>query len=159
MGRRSRWPIWAGFLVFAVGIPLFLILRREQRTDELERWLDEAGYRKVSCPEDPFGRRDAAARCYAGKGDVTLILGERWQAETANVPKGSGLAQERYIGVAIPRVPSDAWLASWEKRLGYGGDDPIRVKRSGDGAIVVWRGLHRREEVEKRLAELERTLK
>jgi hypothetical protein len=162
VSRRKRQAIGVAVVFFCAAVPLFLVLRKRGRDEELERWLDRSGYVKAECPEDPFGRRDAAARCWAGERDgvgrVTLMLGERWQAETANVPKGSGIAQERYIGLAVPKA-EDAWLAAWQKVVGRGGDRPIRAARSGEGAILVWRGLHTHEEVEKHLAELDLSLR
>jgi hypothetical protein len=153
-----RW-VWVAVVVFVVAIPAFLILRKRRMADDLGAFLTEAGWTKTACPAtEPFGHRDMReVRCFAGRlGDgraVTLLLGTRWQSETANVPKGSGIAQESFIGFTL--AADDRWLDAWKTRLGRGGDDPIRVARSGDDAVVVWRGLHQRDGVIERLHDLE----
>lgn len=153
-----RW-IWVAVLVFVVAIPAFLILRKRRMADDLGAYLTDGGWAQAACPAtEPFGHKDMReVRCFAGHladgRPVTLVLGTRWQSETANVPKGSGVAQDSFIGVTL--AADDRWLEAWKTRLGRGGDDPIRVARSGSDAVVVWRGLHQRELVMQRLHDLE----
>jgi len=151
--------IWIAVLIFVVLVPAFLILRKRKMVEGLAEYLVQGGWKVVSCPAtEPFGYRDmASVECFAGKlGDgrpVTLLLGTRWKSETANVPPGSGIAQDSFIGFAL--AADDGWLEAWKTRLGRGGDKPVRVARSGEDALVVWRGLLRREEVEQRMRDLE----
>jgi hypothetical protein len=148
--------IWVAVVIFVLVIPAFLILRKKKMVEGLAEYLVTGGWKITACPAtEPFGYKDMArVECFAGVlGDgrpVTLLLGTRWKSESVNVPKGSGVAQDSFIGFALRA--DDATVEAWKAKLGYGGDKPVRVTRAGEDAIVVWRGLHRREEVEKRLA-------
>lgn len=151
--------IWVALVIFALVIPAFLILRKKKMVEGLAEYLVAGGWKITACPAtEPFGYKDMArVECFAGKlsdgRPVTLLLGTRWKSETANVPSGSGIQQDSFIGFAL--AADDAWLEAWKTRLGYGGDKPVRAARSGDDAVIVWRGLHRREEVVQRMKELE----
>lgn len=140
-----RW-ILVAFLLFAVAIPAFLLLRKKQRDSDLDRYLAGAGFAETDCPpaREAFGHADMnAVRCFAGKlaggAPIRLLLGTRWQSETANVPKGSGVAEDSFIGVEVARA-DDAWVARWRDRLGLrrgcsrtsrerGGQDGDRLAR------------------------------
>lgn len=150
--------IWVAVVIFVLAIPAFLILRKKRMVEGLAEYLVAGGWKLTSCPtNEPFGYKDMArVECFAGQlpdgRPVTLLLGTRWKSESVNVPKGSGVAQDSFIGFALRA--DDAFVEAWKAQLGYGGDRPVRVTRDGADAIVVWRGLQRREEVEKRLGEV-----
>lgn len=143
------------FVVFVIAIPGFFIIRKRRMKVELDAWLPEAGWTPATCPA-VFERPMSEARCFDGKlgsRPATLILGRRWQGETANIPRGSGIAQESLVGVKVEGVDA-AWSDRWKKKLGYGGTDPVRV----DGGLVMWHGLWERGFVAARLNDVQASL-
>jgi hypothetical protein len=156
--RIVRWTIVGLVLAFVVGLPGYLILRKKQMADALEIWLPSRGFTPAPCPPGIFGHGDMSdERCFRGQADgrpVDLLLGRRWMPETANRPRGSGIAQDSFIGVAVDRAP-EAWLEGWRARLGYGGADPVRVEHG----VIVFRGLWDPEVIEARLEEVTGSLR
>lgn len=160
---KPRRLIVVAFVLFAVAIPTYLILRKRERGRDLEADLAAAGYRRADCPpgEAAFGARMSEMRCWSGKlasgTPVRLVLATRWKAESANVPRGSGIAEDSFIGVEVPRA-DDAFVARWRARLAAGDDAPAKVEKLGDATLIAWRGLHTSELVHKRLDDVAASL-
>lgn len=112
-----------------------------------------------------------------------LILGSRQSQGSAG--PGQPPVIDFYIGAYLPSASiklDDAWLNLWQQRVAERGDGwaqrtglpvpsrdhgllgpkeslPIRAVRTQEGGVLIaWQGLHLRDRLEKRLAELVDTL-
>ena len=150
-----RW-IWVAVLVFVVLVPALLIWRKHRMARDLDAWLDANGFVASPCRAgEPLGLPVDRAACWSGRLDdrpVTILLGTRWQPGSANVPKGSGIAQDSYVGIELA---GDGGFADWRGRLGPAGDGLVRAVVPEPGRVtLVWSGLHTAEVVAGHLADL-----